>query len=172
MNQRLERVEQCHPVIQQSVLSLVKRCEQELGRHLLIVHGYRSSQAQQLLYQKGREFDRETATWMVVDALSVVTNALPGLSAHNVVTREGRPASMAVDVIPLNTDGSADWDVAMEFWTALFEIAWKVGLDPLGDTTGAYLKGDLGHYEEPGWKLKIDGLRCIQPVSLTQSHEV
>jgi hypothetical protein len=95
---------------------------------------------------------------------SVVTRAKPGLSAHNVITIAGGPASMAVDVIPLNKDGSPDWRVGDDFWDDLYKIAWKVGLDPLGDPVGSYLAGDLGHIEEPAWKLKIDALGCVQPV--------
>ncbi len=166
MNQRLSRVEACHPIIQRPVLQLVERCEQKLKRKLMIVWGFRSVQEQMVIYQKGRTYDRENAVWVVTSEQDVATKALPGLSAHNVITMAGKPAALGVDVIPYNADGSLDWDVEMKFWDDLYELAWKVGLDPLGDTIGAYLKGDLGHFEEPAWKLKLDGLGCYQPVNV------
>lgn len=172
MNQRLYRIDECHPILKQPALRLVELCEQKLGRKLLIVHGFRSVQEQLLIYQKGRTYNRESQVWEVTDEQAIVSKAKPGLSAHNVVTVAGSPASMAVDVIPLRADGAADWDVALKFWDELYELAWKVGLDPLGDTIGAYLKGDLGHFEEPAWKLKIDALGCYQPVALPGSVAV
>lgn len=166
MNQRLDRVNGCHPLIQQPVLRLVELCEQKLKRRLLLVWGFRSVQEQLLIYQKGRTFDRENAVWVVTDKEAVVTNSLPGLSAHNVVTVEGKPAAMGVDVIPFDSAGRPDWNVRDEFWDALYELAWKVGLDPLGDPTGSYLAADKGHFEEPAWKLKLDGLQCYQPTNV------
>lgn len=166
MNQRLERVTGCHPLIRRPVLRLVELCEEKLKRRLLIVHGHRSVQDQLLIYQKGRTYDRENAVWVVTSKQDVVSNALPGLSAHNVITMSGNPASMAVDVIPFDAAGGLDWDVALGFWDDLYELAWKVGLDPLGDAIGAYLPGDRGHFEEPAWKLKLDGLQCYQPVNI------
>lgn len=166
MNQKLERVQGCHPIIRQPVLTLVERCEAKLKRTLLIVSGFRSVQEQLVHYQKGRTYDRENAVWVVTDEHALVTKAMPGTSAHNVVTAAGQPAAMGVDVIPLNADGSPDWDVSIDFWDDLYELAWKVGLDPLGDQRGAYLKGDLGHFEEPAWKMKLEALGCYQPTNL------
>lgn len=165
MNQRLYRIDECHPILRAPVLRLVELCEQKLARKLLVTHGFRSVQEQMLIYQKGRTYNRESQVWEVTDEQAVVSKSKPGLSAHNVVTTTGKPASMAVDVIPLRADGAADWEVALEFWDDLYELAWKVGLDPLGDTVGAFLKGDLGHFEEPGWKLKLAALDCYQPVN-------
>ena len=167
MNQRLDRVNGCHPVIANSVLRLVELCERKLSRKLLIVHGFRSMQEQMLIYQKGRVFNRENGSWEVADAKLIVTKSLPGSSAHNVVTTVGKPASMAVDVIPLLANGQPEWDVNGHFWEQLYDIGWDVGLDPLGDPIGSYLAGDMGHFEEPAWKLKLDALGCYQPVAAT-----
>jgi hypothetical protein len=164
MNQRLERVEGLHPLMKQPVLKLVELCEAKLRRQLLIVFAFRTVAEQLLRYQQGRTFNRETQAWYVTDERALVTRALPGASAHNVVTTAGAPASMAVDVVPLKLDGTPDWKVSREFWDRLYEVAWKAGLDPLGDPVGSYLAGDLGHFEEPAWKLKLDGLGCYQPV--------
>ncbi len=147
------------------MLRLVELCDQKLARKLLVTYGFRSVQEQMFLYQKGRTYNRESQVWEVTDVKAVVSKAKPGLSAHNVVTTAGKPASMAVDVIPLRADGAADWAVDDNFWDALYELAWEVGLDPLGDPTGSYLDGDKGHFEEPGWKLKLAGLDCYQPVN-------
>lgn len=170
MNQRLERVEGCHPLLRRSVLELCALCEQKLKKKLCLVSGFRSIQEQMLIYQKGRTFDPGNAVWVVTEPRLIVTRSLPGLSAHNVITTAGKPASMAVDVVPFDAAGGLDWDIDMDFWDDLYEVAWKVGLDPLGDQVGSYLKGDLGHFEEPAWKLKIDGLGCYQPVSETPAQ--
>jgi hypothetical protein len=168
MNQRLERIEGCHPMLRRSVLALIESCEQKLKKKLLVVSGFRTVQEQMLIFQKGRTWDPANALWVETEPQAVVTRSLPGLSAHNVVTTEGKPASMGVDLIPFDVAGQPDWHVSADFWDQLYELAWKVGLDPLGDPTGSYLKGDLGHFEEPAWKLKLDGLGCFQPV---QTHQ-
>ncbi len=163
MNQRLDRLNGLHPMLRDPALRLVERCEQKLKRRLFVVHGWRSMAEQMAIYAKGRTYNRETQEWDVTDAAAIVTKARPGLSAHNVITRAGAPAAMALDVIPLAADGSLDWQVELDFWDDLYELAWKVGLDPEGDQIGSYLAGDRGHFGEPGWKLKMDGLALLLP---------
>ena len=173
MNQRLERVNHVAAFLRPSILSLVELCEKKLGRKLLIVHGWRSVQEQYLLYQQGRIWNPEAGEWEVGDASKIVTKAKPGSSAHNIVTlADGKPASLAVDVIPFDSRGNADWNVGQNFWDALYDLAWRVGLDPLGDKTGAYLKGDLGHFEEPGWKFKCEPMGLILPSADVIRHTV
>lgn len=166
MNQHLERLDGLAPLLRQPVLTLMQRCERKLGKKLLIVHGWRSVQEQQLIYQKGRTFDRATSEWVVSDPAAVVTRSRPGVSGHNVITTGGGRASVCVDVIPFDALGNPEWNVELDFWDALYELAWKVGLDPLGDPIGSYLAADLGHFEEPAWKLKLDGLGLVLPVAL------
>ena len=174
MNQRLERIDFLHPIIQRPAHELIKRCHAELGRLLLVVSGFRSSDEQMLNYQKGRSLNRNTGVWEVTDASQVVTRAKPGTSAHNIVrVTNGSPASMALDVIPLKDDGTPDWeigDVDASFWDSLYDIAWKVGLDPLGDPIGSYLVGDMGHLEEPAYKLKLEALGCMFPMLKAPGH--
>jgi hypothetical protein len=165
MNQHLERLDGCSPIIRQPVLELIHLCDTKLFRTLMIVYGWRSVQEQALLYQKGRSINRETNEWEVSDALLVVTNSKPGTTAHNVITIKGEAASMAVDLIPIKADGTADWEPGDKFWEDLYRLCWKVGLDPLGDPIGAYLKYDKGHFEEPAWMLKLEGLKCLLPTS-------
>lgn len=164
MNQRLERLDGLAPVLHKPALRLIELCDQKLKRKLLVVSVWRSVQEQMLNYQKGRTFNRETSEWEITDAALVVTRAKPGATPHNAITRQGERASLALDVIPLLNNGEADWQVDENFWDHLYELSWKVGLDPLGDPIGGYLKGDKGHFEEPGWKLKLDGLGLILPV--------
>lgn len=166
MNQHLERLDFLHPIIQVSARQLIERCHTSLKRTLMVVQGWRSLNDQALIYQKGRTLNRSTGVWEITDPAQVVTRAKPGTSAHNVVMiSTGAPASMALDVIPFNEDGTIDWDADETFFDDLYEIAWKVGLDPLGDPIGSYLAGDKGHFEEPAWKLKIDGLGLMYPAS-------
>lgn len=162
-DQHLERLSGLHGCIHRPALLLIERCAFSLNRKLLVVQGWRSIQEQMLIYQKGRTLNRDTGEWEITG--DIVTRAKPGLSAHNVITRQGERASMALDVIPLTADGRSDWEVNDNFWDKLYELAWKVGLDPLGDPIGSYLAGDKGHFEEPAWKLKLDGLNLIQPVT-------
>lgn len=169
MNQHLERIDTCAALIREPVRELLSLCESKLHSILLVVYGWRSVAEQALLYQKGRAVNRETGEWEIVDTSLVVTKAKPGATAHNVITRDGQPASMAVDLIPLLADGTANWESGEAFWDDLYRLAWQVGLDPLGDPVGAYLKYDKGHFEEPGWKLKLAGLNLMQPVDSVQA---
>ena len=169
MNLHHERLDGVSPVIRAAVLRLCDLSEVKLKRPLLVVHGWRSMAQQNALFQQGRAINRESGDWEIVDASAVVTRAKPGLSAHNVVTKlDGKPAAMGVDLIPLTSAGAPDWEVCDAFWGDLYDLAWKCGLDPLGDQIGAYLAGDKGHVEEPGWRLKLAGLGLILPVSEVQ----
>ena len=165
MNQHLDRINGLAPFLQTPALTLIELCQQKLGRTLLVVSGWRSVQEQALRYQQGRSRNHETGEWEITDPAHVVTRAKPGTTAHTVITRTGERASLAMDVIPLHRDGTADWTVDKDFWDALYELAWKCGLDPLGDPSGAFLAWDRGHFEEPCWKLKLDGLGLMQPVA-------
>lgn len=166
MNLHHERLDGVSPVIRGAVMRLCDLSEIKLKRPLLIVHGWRSMAQQVAIYQQGRAINRETGEWEIVDAAAVVTKAKPGTSAHNVITkREGLPAALGVDVIPVTPAGQPDWEIADAFWDDLYELAWQCGLDPLGDPIGAYLPGDKGHFEEPGWRLKLAGLGLVLPVS-------
>lgn len=165
MEQHLERLDGLASFLRAPARQLIDVCEAKLHRSLLVVRAWSSIQDQALNYQKGRAINRETGEWEIVDESKIVTRAKPGLSAHNVISRKGDRASMALDVVPLFPDGTADWNIGLSFWTDLYELAWKAGLDPLGDPVGSYLAGDRGHFEEPAWKLKLDGLGLIQPVT-------
>ena len=160
-----ERVDGLHPMLHAPVRELLRLSEVELHRPLLVVRGWASVAEQLLVYQQGRTYNPADGTWEVTDASKVVSNAKPGSSAHNVISKAGETASMAVDVIPVFPDGTPDWNVPQSYWEQLYVFAWKVGLDPLGDAIGAYLKGDRGHFEELRWQWKLEGLGCLRPTA-------
>lgn len=163
MNQHLERLEQLAPVLRQPAAEFLRRAQAKAGVVLMIVFAWRSVAQQWALYQQGRTFSRELNDWLVSEPDKVVTKAKPGTSAHNLVTRNGEPASLALDVIPLNAQGQAVWNTSDTVWARLYEITADCGLDPYGDRWGAYLAGDKGHFEEPGWRLKVEGLGLMLP---------
>ncbi len=166
MNSRLDRLEGVAAFLHRPIIRLFELCEEKLKTRMLLVHGFRSSQEQLLLYQKGRSFNREECIWTVTNKLEVVTNALPGKSAHNVVKKiDGRAAAVGIDAVPFTNDGGVNWSPPDAFWASVYELAWKVGLDPLGDQIGAYVQWDKGHFEEPAWKEKLEGLGLILPAS-------
>lgn len=163
MNQHLERLDGVAVFLKRPVLELVAQCERRLKRKLLIVYGWRSMQSQMLIYAEGRTFDRASGEWTVTDPRAIRTKAKPGTSAHNVIARDGQPAAVGIDIIPMDVNGSPEWGIGDAFWDDLYDLAWTVGLDPLGDPIGSYLAGDKGHFQEPGWELKLDGLGLILP---------
>ncbi len=148
---------------------------QRAGFPLLIVRTWSSVEDQLRLYAKGRRVDLESDTgWTVSDKRQVVTQALPDQTPHTVIGVDGRPAALAMDIIPVDPAGLALWPQPNEStealaarwksafgksesdcWKALWDLAATCGLDALGDPWGAYLRYDLGHFEEPGWRLMV-----------------
>jgi len=168
MHQHLERLDGVAPFLRAPVRELLRLSEFKLHRPLMIVFGWRAVAEQELLYQQGRTFNRDTQVWEVSNAALVVTNARPGRSAHNVISVAGEPFAMAVDVVPLKIDGTADWNPSEQYLDDLYRAAWNCGLDPLGDPVGSFLKSDKLHFEEPKWMLKLDGLDALLPVAHTE----
>lgn len=188
MSIRLDRLDQCHPIVRTKTILWTSAVKAQMNVTLLIVQGFRPVKDQMILYQQGREYDRGSGEWKVVDPTKVVTNSKPGRSGHNVVYRaSGKGASMCVDIVPLDQHGVALWRQPNETeiqlsqrwvntfdcieetaWTRLYELAHKYGLDPLGDKVGAYLAYDKGHFEEGGWKYILEDLGLTFPVSSTQ----
>ena len=163
MNQHLERIDGLAAFLHAPVMKLIELAASKMHARLLVTQGWRSLQDQMLIYQKGRTLNRSTEVWEITDASQVVTRARPGTSAHNIITVSGGRASCAVDMIPFKDDGAPNWQIDDAFWDDLYELAWKVGLDPLGDPIGSYLAGDKGHFEEPAYKLKLEGLGLMFP---------
>jgi hypothetical protein len=168
--QHLDRLRLLAPIVRDPATLWIQRVQERLGLRLLVVSTWRDVRQQMALYQQGRTYHRETGEWEETDPTKVVTRAKPGTSAHNVVTREGMPASLALDVVPLTPDGRAAWDTPAETWTRLYELAADCGLDPYGDAWGASFPTDKGHVEEPGWKWKLNALGLILPTAGGVSH--
>lgn len=166
MTQRLDRITSLAPFLHVPAREFIALA-QSSGVMLFVVHTWRSVAQQQNIYQQGRAYDRETQEWNITDPKAVLTKAKPGTSPHNVVTPDGKPAALAMDVIPMDAGGHLIWDTDDMVWDKLYELAWKVGLDPLGDPIAAYVPWDKGHFEEPRWKLKLAGLGLVLPSSVT-----
>lgn len=164
MNQRFERLNFMAEFLRDPVREFLKAVNRDLGHVMFVVHTWRSVNDQVKLWQQGREYRRDEGIWVVVDDSKRVTDAEPGTSPHNVITQNGSPASVAIDTVPMNpSTGVLLWDTPMVEWQKIYAIAWRYGLDPLGDTIGAYFKRDLCHFEEPAWKVKLAGLHLVQP---------
>ena len=162
MDLQYKKIEQLHPLLRHPVLEFRTKAA-AAGHPLLLVWTFRDAVEQLRIYQEGRTYNRETGEWDVTDKAKVKTNAKPGQSSHNVLYLDGSPAALGLDVIPVDAQGRPLWETPDNVWTVLYALAGDCGLDPYGDVWGAYLKSDKGHFEEPGWKLKLDALGCRLP---------
>ena len=170
MNQRLERIDEMAAFLREPVREFIAAVQKDTGYQLFVVFTWRSSAKQSALYQQGREFKREDGIWVVVNRDAVVTDAPAGQSPHNVVTKEGAPASVAIDTVPIVAGGQLLWGLSREMWKPIWAIAWKFGLDPLGDSIGSYYQKDLCHFEEPAWQHKLDGLGLVRPTGVIHAR--
>jgi hypothetical protein len=132
-------------------LAIAAAIKKQLDRDTFIVFGYRSNDDQQKLYEQGRTL--QNGEWAVTDVTKIVTNAPPGLSAHNY--------NCAVDLWVMKADNSdIDWDniyaksiignTARQYDT----ILWG------GDYTGSFK--DIDHIEFKEWQQVKDGTLTIQ----------
>jgi hypothetical protein len=171
MNQHLERLDLLAPMLHAPMRKFIDEAQLRHGITLAVIFTWRSYDEQRLLYQQGRVMDRESGLWITDDSKKIVTNARPGTSAHNVIDAQGKPASLAADLMPIQ-GGTIQWIASATFWNPLYALAWRCGLDPLGDVIGSYLAGDWGHFEEPGYKLKMAGLGLQQPTGEMNRSDV
>ena len=174
-----ERLETCHPLVREKGREFVRIASASQHR-LLLVRAWSSFAEQMGIYQIGRTLETSTGEWK--ETGPVRTKAKPGTSAHNVLTRDKQPASLAFDIIPLDQEGRPLWQVvdetaeqneirwlrtygrrAQSVWNELYKTMAKCGLDAYGDTWGAYLAWDKGHCEEPAWKLAMAPLGLMLP---------
>ena len=125
MNSRLDRLEGVAEFLRQAVIRLFELSEEKLKTRLLLVHGFRSSQEQMLLYQKGRTYNREEGIWVVTSKGEIVTNAKPWQSWHQY--------RRAIDAVPMRA-GKPLWTYSAKDpeWRALVEEAEKAGLEWAG----------------------------------------
>jgi peptidoglycan L-alanyl-D-glutamate endopeptidase CwlK len=107
-----------HPLMQPLVVDFLARVAFE-GIDLLVTCTYRSDEEQAKLYAIGR-----------TKAGRRVTNAPPGRSMHN-FRFNGKPASLAVDVVPL-ANGKPVWNAADPAWQKVGKIGEVAGLEWAG----------------------------------------
>lgn len=129
-------LESLHPIVRAKVVALLERAQVK-GVRLLVTAAYRSIEEQDELYAQGRTKPGH-----------IVTDARGGSSAHNF--------AMAVDVVPLDANGQPIWKAPAQTWKQVWKLAEEVGLDALGDPWGEFVSWDLGHVQEPGWKVLKD----------------
>lgn len=160
----LDKLSLSAPIHRARMNELLLRCT-EAGIRILITFTYRSVEEQFKLYMTGRQYDPSTNTIITVNPSIVVTNALPGRTSHNVVTKDIQfPASMASDIIPVDDKGSPIWDTPNIVWLKIYDICnKKAGLDAYGDPWGRLMGSDKGHVEEPMWPVIMDSLGLMAP---------
>lgn len=100
-----ERLSQVHPELSRRIHQLADL----LSFPIIITQGLRTYQQQDALYAQGRTTPGK-----------VVTEAKGGYSMHNF--------GMAVDVAPLNEDGSVDWNDKSAQWQEILDKAPSCGL--------------------------------------------
>ena len=101
----MERLSQVHPELSRRVQQLADL----LSFPIRVTQGLRTYAQQDALYQQGRTTPGK-----------IVTNAAAGHSMHNF--------GMAVDVVPLKADGTADWDSKDDQWVEILNKAPSCGL--------------------------------------------
>lgn len=128
-----------HPDLQAKCHQFLDACSRE-GIDILVTCTYRSNEEQRLLYAQGRTAPGK-----------IVTNALPGKSAHNHVNPNGSPCSMAFDVVPM-VHGKPDWNTHdpqdLALWNRVGEIGKSFGLEWAGDWKTFK---EFPHFQLPGF---------------------
>ena len=125
-----------HPFVKAKAQAFIARAN-DRGIVVLITATRRTPQEQEAYYDQGRSLPGK-----------IVTNAHAADTPHCF--------GLAFDCVPLKADGTADWNAPATTWHSLYQIAEIVGLDALGDPHGEFVSWDLGHFQEPGWRLLKD----------------
>lgn len=160
----VEKLSTAAPIHNARMRELLDRCT-EAGIQLRITNVYRSNEEQFDLYMKGRSYDKASGSFIVTNTNLIVTKALPGTSAHNVVDSTYlTPASLASDIIPTDSKGNPIWDTPDSVWLKIYDICnKKIGLDAYGDPWGRLYSADKGHVEEPMWNIILGSLNLKVP---------
>jgi peptidoglycan L-alanyl-D-glutamate endopeptidase CwlK len=95
-----------HPLLAEKIYKMAEMMEPE---RLRVTQGVRSWQEQEKLYAQGRTLPG-----------NVVTKAAPGHSWHQF--------GLAVDLVPVDSAGSPDWNVQHPVWQRLVYIGETLGL--------------------------------------------
>ena len=127
-----------HPFVRTKAERLVALAKGE-GITLLVTATLRTIEEQDALYAQGRAGRPG----------KIVTNARGGETPHNY--------GLAFDVVPVDGHGEPEWQAPQPVWLAVYRAAEKAGLDALGDKWGEYVSWDPGHFQEPGWRVLVEG---------------
>lgn len=112
-----------------------------------LVSAFRTFDEQRVNYAKGR-VQLDTGAWRTVDPKLIVTQSLPGQSAHNVVANDGSPCSLAGDLaILVKATGHYLPDKHLA-WALIPACAHRA---PIELEAGAFW-GDWPHIQLAGWK--------------------
>ena len=125
-----------HPAFRPLVDNWLAKCE-AAGLDILVTCTYRSADEQQRLYEQGRTMPGK-----------VVTNAKPGQSAHNFSLPGNKPASLALDFVPL-VNGKPVWDNKHPHWARAGELAVASGMEWAGHWKRFR---ELPHVQHGEWK--------------------
>ena len=124
-----------HPDMRPLVDDFIASCA-KAHIELLVTCTWRSPQEQAALYAQGR-----------TTLGKIVTRAKPGQSMHN-FTLKGRPASLAVDVVPM-VNGKPVWSSSDPLWRDLGLRGEFAGLE----WAGRWLKfREYPHFQHPNAK--------------------
>ena len=124
-----------HPAMQPLAAEFLNNCK-AAGIDLLVTCTWRSGAEQDALYAQGRTTPG-----------SIVTRAKAGQSKHN-HTLAGRPASLALDVVPLRL-GKPVWAASDAIWQDIGRIGKACGLEWAGEWTRMR---EFPHFQHPNAK--------------------
>jgi peptidoglycan L-alanyl-D-glutamate endopeptidase CwlK len=124
-----------HPAMQPMAAEFLNNCK-AAGIDLLVTCTWRSGAEQDALYAQGRTTPG-----------SIVTRAKAGQSRHN-HTLSGRPASLALDVVPLRL-GKPVWAASDAIWQDVGRIGKACGLEWAGEWKRMR---EFPHFQHPNAK--------------------
>ncbi len=126
------RIEDLHPLMRPLVDAFLAACARD-DIDILVTCTYRSDEEQARLYAQSRTKPGPR-----------LTNAPPGRSMHNFRVG-GKPASLAVDVVPL-VNGKPVWSAADPVWQKVGKIGEAAGLE----WAGRWKRGrEFPHFQHP-----------------------
>lgn len=120
-------------------LAVQFKCDCEaVGAFITITCTYRSAEEQNALYAQGRTKEGHIVTW-----------AQGGQSPHNCVNKDGKPASMAFDFVPV-VKGVAVWNANDPLWATCIKVGVNLGLE--SGANWPKKKRDMPHMQLANWK--------------------
>lgn len=137
------RIEDLHPALREICIEHLYRFKKKHPKcNCVLSFTYRSMKEQDELWKLGRNENGQ-----VVDRAKVVTNARGGKSWHN-IERDGKPASLAYDVVIYGADGKVLDDKAVE-WEDYRRIGEDLGVQ-VGLVNSNGVRWDIGHSQYRG----------------------